>query len=370
MGMSEQQIENKCILPELGDNENKNGRGNKLIQKLMEVYEVSKSNNGDPKCIFPETDIFNEGWLLRGILNSLMNVKDIKNEHLLFFLPFPDESKRFSEGRLKTPFEKKVQEDSNSTEGSTPIDGIVGDFELIENSKSGIRILPDFNYISFFEAKMCSSIGTGTRNEKNFSQISRDISYIIFQIMKIKNLEGKTINLVVFYPMNNKKINPKKYTDDNKKFIKNEIKNKISGYKLEHKEPSQDFKDFESNYEKLLDRVNLNFIDWETILKEIKDDTPIHEFYNLCKEFNKPKKVGYPLKKYPHTVKELLKQLQLDPKKMDEWIKKDFISKSEIPKKCIINGHPGGRPVITSDGYFVNLSPTINSFWNGLSSDN
>lgn len=371
MGMSEQQTEKKCTLEELDDNENKSGGGNKLIQKFMDIYEVSKLNKGKPICIFPETDIFNEHWLLRGILNNLMEVKDLKDNRLSFFLPFPDDSKRFSEGRLKTPFNKEEKGDSNSTEGQTPFDGIVGDFELIENSKSGIRILPDFNYLSFFEAKMCSSIGLGTSNETNFSQISREISCIIYQIMKINDLEGKIINLIVFYPIHNKKIKSEIYTNDNKKFIKNQIKNKIFNYKVKHNELSQDFKDFESKYETLLDHVNVKFFDWETILNEIKDDTPIHEFYNLCKEFNKPKKLVHPLKEYPHTLEELLKLLHVEPKEIDEWIKKDCISKSEIPKKCIINGRPGGRPVITSDGFFVNVSPTINrKFWDELSSHN
>lgn len=361
MGIAEQYIEKKCTLTELNDKENRSENINKMIQKLMDIYELSKLNTGKPECIFPETQIFNEAWLLRGILNGLIDVKDIKDKDSLDFLPFPNDSKQYSEGRLNTLFKPIKRGDKTSTESQTPIDGIVGDFEIDETTKSGIKILDNFNYLSIFEAKMYSPITARSQNESKFSQVTRIISCMIFQIMKVEKLEGKKIFLVIFYPKDHKNIDPLKYS---KEFIKDEIKGRLLKYR---NGGNEDFRKFESKYEKIIDSINLRFIHWETVLNEIKEDALINKFYNLCKEFNKKDNEEYPLKVYPNTLDELRKQCPVKHKKSLKWVDTNCISTIETPQKCITTGRSGGLPVITSDGFFVNLSPRYNlEFWEKL----
>ncbi len=338
-----------------------------MIQKLLELYEQSKLNKGNPKCIFPETMIFNEGWLLRVILNRLMEVKDVKDTNLSDFLPFPKDSKIYSEGRLTTPFKPITQQDTTSTEKQTHIDGIVGDFELYETTKSGIKISDDFKYLSIFESKICSPLSSGTENEPNFDQVTRTISCMIFHIMKFENLKERKIFLVIIYPKENKKIDALKYTENDNEFIKEEIKQKLSRYKKGHEASSQELIEFESKYKEIIQNINIKFVNWEDILNEIKEDTLINEFYDLCKKFNKKIKLNKPLKIYPGTLDELLRQCPLHPQKPPTWIDKHCISKIEPPEKCITSGRKGGLPVKTSDGFYVRLSPKNDSkFWDEL----
>lgn len=336
-----------------------------MIQKLIDIYEQSKLNKGIPECIFPETEIFNEGWLLRGILNSLMGIKDIKDTVLSDFLPFPDDSKRYSEGRLDTPFKPRFKGDSNYTETQTPIDGIVGHFEIYGTKKSGIKISDNFNYLSIFEAKMYSSIGKGKKEVPNFSQVTRIISCMIFQIMKIEKLENKKIFLVILYPDDHANIDCLKYTNQ---FIKDEIKERLKNYKNGfEKNLSPDLIEFESKYEKTIEMINIRFITWEQILNEIKTDTLIIKFYDLCKKFNKKGNKNYVLREYSNPLDELLKRCPVRHKKSKDWISKNCISKNEPPQKCISTGNNGGLPVKTSDGFYVKLSPKYDSdFWSKL----
>ncbi|MFH1323444.1 MAG: hypothetical protein ABIH80_06430 [Methanobacteriota archaeon] len=214
-----------------------------MIQQLLDIYEQSKLNKGRPECIFAETEIFNEGWLLRGILNKL---RDKKDNSSFDFLPFPEDSKMYSEGQLYTPFRKRKKNDKISVESNTPVDGIVGHFEL-DNTKSGVKILDDFQYLSVFESKMYSNIGERTRYAADYPQVTRIVSCLINQLMNIKEIE--------------------------KGFFE--------------KEPENEWKEFESKWETIIDLIKIEFITWENILKEICPDASIYEFYDLCKTFNK-----------------------------------------------------------------------------------
>ncbi len=253
-----------------------------MIQKLLQLYEQSKLNKGRPECVFSETEIFNEGWLLRGVLNSL---RDIKDNSSFDFLPFPVDSKLYSEGQLYTPFQKRYRSDKISVETNTPIDGIVGHFEL-DDTKSGIKINENFQYLSIFEAKMYSKLYERSKYATDYSQVTRIASCMIYQILKIKEIENKNIFLIIIYPEDNNNINPSRYTNQ---FIKNQITNRIDNYKkgFTTKEPQNNWREFELNWANIIDLINIEFITWERILEEIKTNTSICKFYELCKKFNK-----------------------------------------------------------------------------------
>jgi hypothetical protein len=41
-----------------------------MWKHLLELYEESRLNDEQPECLFAETLIFNEGWLLRSVLKA------------------------------------------------------------------------------------------------------------------------------------------------------------------------------------------------------------------------------------------------------------------------------------------------------------
>jgi GNAT superfamily N-acetyltransferase len=44
--------------------------GQPMIEELLRIYGANRTNPGAPACTFAETLIFNEGWLLRGVLRA------------------------------------------------------------------------------------------------------------------------------------------------------------------------------------------------------------------------------------------------------------------------------------------------------------
>ena len=120
-----------------------------MIDELLQIYEESRLNQGQPESLFNPTLIFNEGWLLRGVLRQW---KLAPGKSCLPFLPFPADAKIYSEGQLYSPFAPRQRGDKLA-EAHTHVDGIVGHFS-IGATKSGIEVDAGCRYLAVFEAKL------------------------------------------------------------------------------------------------------------------------------------------------------------------------------------------------------------------------
>jgi hypothetical protein len=128
-----------------------------MIQELLTIYEEGRTNPGTPECMFAETLIFNEGWMLRAATHSLRSVQvpawlEERGHSAFGFLPFPPGAMVYSEAQLYTPFRKRARADPLG-EANTHVDGIVGQF-TITGSKTGITLDAGCRYLAVFEAKM------------------------------------------------------------------------------------------------------------------------------------------------------------------------------------------------------------------------
>ena len=70
---------------------------------LLKLYDKSRLNEGPLECLFAETLVFNEGWLLRSVLQAW---KTRSTRSRLSFLPFLAEARVYSEGQRRTPFKR------------------------------------------------------------------------------------------------------------------------------------------------------------------------------------------------------------------------------------------------------------------------
>lgn len=247
-----------------------------IIEKLMEIYSSSILNDGKPECIFAETQIFNEGWLLRGILEKWkMWSKPSKFQ----FLPFPDNVRIYSEAQLFTPFKKRSRSDKQG-EGHTHVDGIVGSFS-IPDTKSGVVLDENCDYLAIFEAKVYSGLSDRTENIENYSQVSRILACIINSAI---GSVVKSIYFTAMYPRDSKRVVPAKYT---REFVEGEIEERLKGYRQAglFGQVSPKFPSFEREWRDILNIIDVKFVTWESVLSELEDQN-IDKFYRLCKEYN------------------------------------------------------------------------------------
>jgi len=247
-----------------------------MLHELLHIYNQGRINPGEPACLFAETLIFNEGWMLRGALKAWAS--SLQGSQF-GFTPFPAGVKVYSEAQLYTPFKARYRGDKE-TESHTRVDGIAGDFEIA--GKSGVTLYPDFRYLAVFEAKMYSPLSKGTTNAPHYNQLSRTAACMIHTILKAEPKGDYAAHLVVLYPADNKAICPDPYTQA---YVEKQIAERAQGYLSfnAHNRPSARFF---NEWRGVLPRVQIRFLTWEDVLTEIDNDE-LSQFYELCKKFNR-----------------------------------------------------------------------------------
>lgn len=245
-----------------------------MISSLNDLFEISKVNKNSP--LFPPSLlIYNEGWLLRAIIQLWAS----SGEGRGFSFSCPKEAALFSEAQLKTPFCKET---------NTHADGIAGDFTIREGTKSGIDIKQDFKFLAVFEAKMYSGLAQKTTNIKNYTQVSRTIACMINEILRLKNLPDGSVSIhyVVLYPTDSELI-----IQPGQKYSKNVVRAEISSRLKDYKASGlNDFKKFNNEWEKILDLIKIEFKTWEEIIKQI-NQAELETFYDKCKLYSKKREI-------------------------------------------------------------------------------
>jgi len=243
-----------------------------MFKELLGLYEAGLINRDTPKCLFPETLIFNEGWLLRSVLKGWI----AESEGTGFgFLPFPPGATGYSEGQLYTPFRR-----GSHREGNTHVDGIVGDFSITE-TKSGIVLKSNFRYIAAFEAKIFGRISPGVTNAPDFDQTSRTAACLINSILLAEPKGSYSAHLVIVYAEDNRYIDPDLHTRD---YVEKQITKRLQGF-LKGAEPGDTVERFASGWRDVLGNLGIHSYTWEQVLANIGSDDLV-EFYDLCKRFN------------------------------------------------------------------------------------
>lgn len=119
---------------------------------------------------FPPTDLFNEGWMLRLILDAFerLNIR----QHPL---SFDANARWYSEARLGSRFQAQRRDDELA-EGFTNADGVVGHFDFRATTTAGLTLRPDAAQFVVLEAKMFSNLSRSTKNAPNFNQAARNVA--------------------------------------------------------------------------------------------------------------------------------------------------------------------------------------------------
>ncbi|MBA7619586.1 hypothetical protein ES703_26925 [subsurface metagenome] len=247
-----------------------------MLKELLEVHEAGRINPGKPECLFPETLIFNEGWLLRSVLKEWLAGSGGQG---LGFLPFPASVTAYSEGQLRTPFKARYRGDKLA-ESHTHVDGIVGDFSITA-TKSGIELKPDLRYIAVFEAKLHAPIAAGATNAPWYDQVSRTAGCLINSILDAEPKGSYAAHLAVLYANDKPRIDRDLYTKD---YIEKQIGKRVEGF-LETGEPGDAVERFAGGWRDVLNNLRVHFHKWEDVLADTGSEQ-LDEFYQRCREFN------------------------------------------------------------------------------------
>jgi hypothetical protein len=129
------------------------------------------SSCGTPATVLPPTTLYNEGWMLRLVLDWASRHPSSIPE-----LAFDEGSRWYSEALLPSRFKPRRRRDT-SAEGFTHADGVIGHFR-VRSGRGDIELSPGARQLTIVEAKMASGLSVGTKHAPAFNQAARNVACI------------------------------------------------------------------------------------------------------------------------------------------------------------------------------------------------
>lgn len=253
-----------------------------MFNKIVNMLKNCATNDS----VFPSTELYNEGWMVRIIVDWFSNYSG--NQHLFSFIP---ESKWYSEALLPTAFRAMTKGDVLA-ESMARVDAVIGNFNVGNFSKVDLLLENGAEQFLVIEAKMFSKLDSGTKNAKNYDQASR---YVACMAETLKRTEIKPDNFeklgfYVIAPLSQieKEETFKRYTDIAN--IEYKVSERVEAY-LDREDYNEKKDWFDEWFIPMLDKIDIQYFSWEEIIEFIiKEDKYIEykilEFYGNCIRYN------------------------------------------------------------------------------------
>ena len=229
---------------------------------------------------FPPTTLYNEGWLLRIILDWF--AQNETDEHPL---TFHTNAIWYSEAQMPSAFQARVRGDTLG-ETRTHADGVIGHFDIGQHSKAGFDLHHDARQFVVLEAKMSSSLRKGTKNAPYFDQAARNVACMAEVLSRANRKPDQLMNLGFYVLAPLPQIEKGTFKE---KMEPASIQAKVSQRVEEYKGEKDDW--HEEWFKPLINQIDIQTISWESIIDFIKDHDSINgpeieQFYQYCLQFN------------------------------------------------------------------------------------
>ena len=249
---------------------------NKGFERIIKMLEIAHTKT----AVFPHTDLYNEGWMLR----ILLSVQSEGIDCLPF--TFQPGAKWFSEAYINSPFLPRVRTGDPLGERHTHLDGAVGHFKFRLDTKLGLILTSDSTQFVVTEAKMFAGLSKGVTNAKDYDQAARTVACIAW-IIKQSNRSVKDLKSLGFYVIApQKQIEKGIFTSQvEKSSIREKVRLRVSSYKDDEKKYDELQKWYNDFFFPTLERIDISCVSWISIINKIGDKS-IREFYERCLQFN------------------------------------------------------------------------------------
>jgi hypothetical protein len=157
------------------------------MQTTLERVAHLLNRCGDDTRVLPPTALFNEGWMLRLVLDWAE-----RHPRAISALQFDDGSRWYSEPLLGSRFKPRRRGDT-AGEGFTHADGVIGHFRVRDN-RGDIELLPNARQLTVIEAKMASGLSAGTKYAPEFNQAARNVACMAHLVSEA-NIDPATMQL-------------------------------------------------------------------------------------------------------------------------------------------------------------------------------
>ena len=246
--------------------------------RIAELLSKAK----DPDRVFPATDLYGEGWMLRLVIDWFS-----RNPQADCDIRFLKDSRWYSEALLPSQFLARQRGDKLA-ESWTHADGVIGHFDIGKGADGDLTLKKGATQLVVTEAKMFSKLSSGVTNARYFNQAARNVACIA-EIVKRAGIAPTSFEDLAFYV-----VAPKIRIDEgifSTQMSKNDIREVVLKRVSEYEDQSK-LEWFEEWFLPTLDVIGLGCIAWEEMLAVVSEYSEaegreLGEFYARCIEFNK-----------------------------------------------------------------------------------
>jgi len=158
----------------------------------MERVAELLSHCGTDQANLPPTQLYNEGWLLRLVLDWFD--RNRRSSHKLAFSP---EAIWYSEALLASQFLPERRGDKRA-ESFTHADGLIGHFEIRSGERGEATVRSGAEQFVVIEAKLGSPLSSEVTNAANFDQAARNVACAA-ELLNRAGLIPKSMKKLAFY---------------------------------------------------------------------------------------------------------------------------------------------------------------------------
>ena len=250
------------------------------------LYRISEMLQlcDDPKSLMPATFLYNEGWLLRLVLDWFSRQQAADHE-----FTFTPRCRWFTEGLLPSRFLAQKRGDPLA-ESWTHADGIIGHFKVGRQGKTDVSIDRDATQFIVTEAKMMSGLSSGVSNARYFDQAARNVACMAEALLRADR-KPKDFHRLAFYVVAPESqislgIFAKHLERD---AILKKVRRRVAEYKGDEKINFWFDKWFSPTWE----TIEIRALSWEEVIRYVVETDDeygkvIKMFYEKCLVFNSP----------------------------------------------------------------------------------
>jgi hypothetical protein len=247
---------------------------NNALRRIIKMLELAHTE----ETVFPPTDIYNEGWMLRILLSLQSEGTDC------FPFAFRPGARWFSEALIGSPFLTRSRGDPLA-EGYTHLDGVVGHFEFRPETKAGLTLSADATQLVLLEAKMFSPLSRGITNARYYDQAARTMACMAWTISQSGRSVDEFDSLGFYVVAPEEQISRGVFSAQiDKSSIREKVGRRVSAYE-EEDNYGELLAWFEAAFLPTLEQTDIRCVSWESAIEKL-DETSIRKFYQRCLRFN------------------------------------------------------------------------------------
>jgi hypothetical protein len=234
---------------------------------------------GTTGAVMPPTQLYNEGWMLRLVLDWFAGAPASAHE-----LTIARGGRWYSEALLPSTFFATKRGDPRA-EGWTNADAVIGHFQLCSGGRGDIELTPEARQLVIVEAKLGSGLSTGVKNAPSFNQAARSVACLCHLVERSKQAITNDWRLGFYVLAPQSKIEDgvfEQFLDlEGPSGIKAVVEARVATFAPDLDRWHAD------HFLKVLSNIKIRALSWESVLAHIRAVDAVRgnelaEFYQLC----------------------------------------------------------------------------------------